>query len=75
MNNQEKMITKNDPSLPFGKANYKLMFVGLALILGGFIIMTMDKEEFGFGFLGLTLGPIITFLGFMVEFYAILKKK
>lgn len=75
MSNKEQSTPKNPSSLPFGQANYKLMFVGLALILGGFIIMTMDKEEFGFGFLGLTLGPVIAFLGFMVEFYAILKKK
>lgn len=62
-------------ALPFGKSNYTIMFIGIALILTGFFIMTFDKEEFGFGFLGITLGPIIAFIGFMVEFYAILKKK
>lgn len=70
MQNQE-----NRSSLPFGKSNYTWMLIGLALILGGFFIMTMDQEPYGFGFLGLTLGPVLAFLGFMVEFYAIMKKK
>lgn len=62
-------------ALPFGKGNYTVMLIGIGLIVLGFFIMTLDKEEFGFGFLGITLGPIIAFIGFMVEFYAILKKK
>ncbi|MFN4086109.1 MAG: DUF3098 domain-containing protein [Spirosomataceae bacterium] len=70
MQNQE-----NPSFLPFGKSNYTWMLIGLALILGGFFIMTLDKEPYGFGFLGLTLGPVLAFLGFMVEFYAIMKKK
>lgn len=61
--------------LPFGKGNFMFMFIGIGLILLGFVIMTQDKEPFGFGFLGITLGPIIVFLGFMVDIYAILKKK
>jgi Ni,Fe-hydrogenase I cytochrome b subunit len=61
-------------SLPFSKGNYTVMIIGILLIITGFIIMSLDKEEFGFGFLGLTLGPVITFLGFMVEIYAVLKK-
>lgn len=65
----------NTPSkMPFGKQNYLVMIIGVAVILTGFIIMTLDKEEFGFGFLGLTLGPIVVMAGFTIEFYAILKK-
>jgi Protein of unknown function (DUF3098) len=60
--------------LPFAKGNYTMMLIGLAVIIAGFFIMTLDKEDFGFGFLGLTLGPIIAFIGFLIEFYAILKK-
>ena len=60
--------------LPFKKTNYVHMLIGLGLIILGFIIMTLDKEEFGFGFLGITLGPIIVFIGFIYEFYATLKK-
>lgn len=65
----------NQQAMPFGKSNYTVMLAGLAMIVAGYFIMTLDKEEFGFGFLGITLGPVVTFLGFIVEFYAILKKK
>jgi F0F1-type ATP synthase membrane subunit c/vacuolar-type H+-ATPase subunit K len=37
--------------------------------------MTLEKEEFGFGFLGITLGPAIAFIGFIFQFYTIFKKK
>ncbi|MFN8356489.1 MAG: DUF3098 domain-containing protein [Spirosomataceae bacterium] len=60
--------------LPFGKENYTLMLIGVAVILGGFFIMSLDKEEFGFGFLGITLGPIVVMSGFVLEFFAILRK-
>ena len=62
------------PSMPFGTANYQLMIAGIVTILVGFFIMTLDTEPFGFGFLGLTLGPIVVTAGFVVEFFAILKK-
>lgn len=61
-------------AMPFGAENYRLMIIGVAVILIGFFIMTLDKEEFGFGFLGLTLGPLVVMSGFILEFFAILKK-
>ncbi len=61
-------------NMPFSAHNYKIMLLGLAIILGGFLIMTMDTEEFGFGVLGLTVGPLVTLVGFGVEFWAILSK-
>lgn len=72
---KEKEIAESKESLPFGKANYSLMLAGIATILIGFFIMSLDTNEFGFGFLGLTLGPVIVLSGFAVEFFAILKKK
>ncbi|WP_031528094.1 DUF3098 domain-containing protein [Dyadobacter crusticola] len=60
--------------LPFAASNYTTMLIGIAAILAGFLIMSFDSEEFGFGFLGLTLGPIVTFIGFVIEFWAILRK-
>lgn len=62
------------PAMPFGKANFQLMIAGIVTILIGFFIMTIDTEPFGFGFLGLTLGPLVVTAGFIVEFFAILKK-
>ena len=58
-------------SLPFNKTNYIIMLIGILLIITGFIIMANDSEEYGFGFMGLTLGPIIVMTGFIVELFAI----
>jgi hypothetical protein len=60
--------------LAFGKKNYQWMIIGLVTLAVGFIIMSIDKEPYGFGFLGLTLGPIIVMVGFIIEIYAILHK-
>ncbi len=68
-------ISTDSSALAFGRSNYLFMLIGLGVIALGFIIMTLDKEEFGFGFLGITLGPLVVFAGFMIELYAILKKK
>ena len=62
------------PSLPFNKTNYVIMLIGILLIIIGFIIMANDSEQYGFGFMGLTLGPIIVMTGFIVEFFAIVFK-
>lgn len=51
--------------------NYILMLVGLGIITLGFVIIGLDQEPHGFGFMGLTLGPIITLAGFLFQFYAI----
>lgn len=48
------------------------MIAGLITLLLGFIIMSMDSEPYGFGFMGLTLGPIVVFAGFVIEVFAIL---
>ncbi|MCA4896728.1 MAG: DUF3098 domain-containing protein [Cytophagales bacterium] len=57
--------------LAFGKKNYQLMIIGIITLVIGFTIMSMDKEPYGFGFLGLTLGPLIVIAGFIVEIAAI----
>jgi hypothetical protein len=64
----------NRNKLVFQKINYVLMLAGLSMIILGFVIMTQDKEEYGFGPLGITIGPIIVVLGFAVQFLAILYK-
>lgn len=63
MNNKEKFA--------FQKANYILMIVGIATLGIGFFVMTLDTEPYGFGFLGLTLGPLIVLAGFIIQFFAI----
>ena len=59
---------------PFSKKNYLFLFLGLGLIVLGFVIMGMDATPHGNGFMGLTLGPILTLSGFVLEFYAIFAK-
>ncbi|HAS45731.1 MAG TPA: DUF3098 domain-containing protein, partial [Microscillaceae bacterium] len=59
----------------FTRENYIIMLGGILLLIIGYIVMSSDKEEFGFGFMGLTLGPIIVFIAFLVPFVAIFYKK
>ncbi len=65
MNNMES-------KLPFTKKNYQVMIIGLLILILGFTIMSIDKADYGFGFMGLTLGPIIVMTGFLIEIFAIL---
>lgn len=60
--------------LVFDRINYLLMIAGIVLLIIGFWVMTLDKEEYGFGALGITVGPIIVLLGFIVEVVAIFYK-
>ncbi len=60
--------------MPFGRKNYQWMIIGVVTLVIGFIVMSLDNEQHGFGFLGLTLGPIIVMAGFIIEIVAILHK-
>ncbi|HNV80813.1 MAG: DUF3098 domain-containing protein [Tenuifilaceae bacterium] len=66
---------------PLGKENYKLLIIGLAIIILGFILMigggSDDPNVFNeeiFSFRRITLAPIIVLFGFLFEIYAIMKK-
>lgn len=48
------------------------MLSGLITLVIGFVVMALDNEPHGFGFLGLTLGPIIVVVGFIIQIFAIL---
>ena len=57
----------------FGPRNYRLMWLGLALLAAGFITMMFgDKANYGEDFVGITLGPLLLIAGFGVEFAAIM---
>lgn len=65
----------------FGKENYRLLLIGLALIVVGFLLMigggSKDPNEFSdaiFNFQRLTLAPILILAGYVVEIFAIMKK-
>lgn len=63
----------------FQKKNYKYMFIGLAIIALGFILMSGGGSEnpnvFSdkiFSFRRIRLAPALVLIGFAVEVYAIL---
>ena len=60
--------------MPFNSKNYKLMIIGIVIIVTGFVIMSVDGEEYGYGFRGLTLGPLVVLFGFVFQFFAIFHK-
>ena len=60
--------------MPFNSKNYKLMIIGIVIIVTCFVIMSVDGEEYGYGFLGLTLGPLVVLFGFVFQFFAIFHK-
>ncbi|GAA3999012.1 hypothetical protein GCM10022408_07440 [Hymenobacter fastidiosus] len=65
---------KPTPRFAFGPRNYRLMFIGLAVLAAGFITMTLDSSDYGAGFLGITLGPILLAVGFGIEFWAVMAR-
>lgn len=71
----------------FGKQNYKLMLIGLALIITGFLLMmgadanTVDGKydpnswnEDIFSIRRIRIAPLLVVAGFAIEVYAILKR-
>lgn len=71
----------NKPQFALGKENYKLLIIGFAIIILGFILMVggkaEDPNEFNeeiFNFRRITLAPVIVLIGFIFEIWAIMKK-
>jgi len=48
------------------------MIIGLLIVATGFTIMSLDSEPYGFGFMGITLSPVVVIAGFLIEIYAIM---
>ncbi|BDD04329.1 DUF3098 domain-containing protein [Aureibacter tunicatorum] len=65
---------EKNKNLAFDKTNYIWMLIGIATFIIGLVIMTMDTEDYGFGFFGITLGPIVIIASFILQFYTIFKK-
>ena len=72
----------NQDVMPFGKQNYIIVLIGIALIALGFILMigggSTDPDVFNekmFNFQRLTLAPILVLAGFVVEIVAIFWRK
>ena len=57
----------------FGKSNYRLMIISIAVVVLGFILMIGDTDIYDFR--KIILAPIIVLIGFALGFFAILKKR
>ncbi|NIG51936.1 DUF3098 domain-containing protein [Chitinophaga sp. Cy-1792] len=66
----------------FPAANYRLMAVGLVIVIIGFLLMmggknddpTVFKPEDVYSFRRITLAPIVILLGLVFEIYAIMRR-
>ncbi len=82
---EKKRKEENKGEFIFGKRNYKFMFIGLAFIAIGFILMSGggsdDPNVFNpqiFSWRRIRLAPTLVLIGFAMQIYAILlnpKKK
>ncbi|MCE5346130.1 MAG: DUF3098 domain-containing protein [Bacteroidales bacterium] len=79
------MGTKNEDKeklhFALGRENYKLLAIGFAIIVVGFLLMLGGKAESPdkfsndiFSFRRITLAPIVVLAGFVFEIWAIMKK-
>jgi hypothetical protein len=76
------MSKEQKPDFIFKKANYKLMFIGLAVIAIGFLLMSGggsdDPNVFNpaiYNFQRIRLAPTLVLIGFGIQIYAILFNK
>ncbi|MBT8303139.1 MAG: DUF3098 domain-containing protein [Bacteroidia bacterium] len=76
---EKKRKEKAKGQFIFGKKNYKFMFIGLAFIALGFILMSGggsdDPNVFNpeiFSFRRIRLAPTLVLIGFGIQIYAIL---
>jgi hypothetical protein len=78
----DKIQKENKPfGFALSKENYKLMVIGFAIIILGFLLMiggkSDDPSKFNpevFSFRRITLAPIVVLAGFIFEIWAIMKK-
>jgi len=79
---RKEIGSNNKGEFIFGKRNYKFMFIGLAIIVIGFILMSGggsdDPNVFNediFHWRRIRLAPALVLIGFGMQIYAILTRK
>lgn len=77
----KKIDEKQKLNFALSRENYKLLAIGFAIIVAGFLLMlggkSDDPNEFSdkiFSFRRITLAPIVVLAGFVFEIWAIMKK-
>ena len=64
--------SKENHTFAFNKENYTLMLAGVIVLIIGFSLMA-GKEDI-FSTTKLTISPIVVVIGFIIEFFAIMRK-
>lgn len=70
-----KMVNFNQSNFPLNFSNILILISGIVCMFIGFFIMTLDNEPFGFGFLGITLGPIFVLVGVIIPIFSLFNKR
>jgi hypothetical protein len=66
---------ENSKKFPLDAKRIYILITGIIIMVIGLFIMTLDKEPFGFGLLGITLGPIIILIGVFIPIYSLFNFK
>jgi len=66
---------ENSKKFPLNAKRIYILITGIIIMVIGLFIMTLDKEPFGFGLLGITLGPIIVLIGVFIPIYSLFNFK
>jgi len=76
-----KKSSESNTGFAFGPQNYRLLLIGLVVIVIGFILMAGGKSDdpnvFNpeiFSWRRITLAPLVVLAGFVIEGIAIMKK-
>lgn len=77
----EDKSKRDEERMPLSVKNYKLMLIGVVVIIIGFMLMAgggehtaTEFDESIFSFRRITLAPIVVIAGFVFEIYAIMKR-
>jgi len=78
---QNQKTEESNIRFAFNRSNYKLLILGLIVLVLGFVLMigggSDDPEVFDealFGFRRLTLAPILIIAGYIIEIFAIMHR-
>lgn len=69
---RKKHTRKETKPMLFTPLNFKLMGIGVFLIILGFAVMRIENEVYGF--ISLYISPVVILSGYLIVIYAILKK-
>ncbi len=78
---QKKKEKPKPFDFPFARENYRLLIIGVIIVVAGFILMigggSDDPDVFNpaiFSFRRITLAPLVALFGFIFIIYAIMKQ-